>query len=198
VGDGETADPIPSPAEPDPLPLGAARGIPTGGASATLAATATDNCSVAEVACTPASGTFPLGSTPATCTGKDGSGNMGSCGTSVTVVDTTPPNVMAVTATPSSLWPPDNKLVPVAVAASVSDICDPTVAATCKVISVNSNEPGTSPLWQIIEPLTVNPRTERLGSGSGRIYTITMQCTDKASNAATNTVAVTVPRDQGQ
>lgn len=66
------------------------------GADATVKATATDNCSVASVGCSPGSGTFPIGTTPVSCTAVDGSGNSASCGTSVTVVDTTPPVVTCV------------------------------------------------------------------------------------------------------
>jgi len=89
-------------------------------------------------------------------------------------------------------------MVPVSVGVSVTDVCDPTVAASCKIISVSSNESGTSPLWQITEPLTVSLRAERDGAGSGRIYTITVQCTDKSGNVATKAVTVKVPHDQGK
>jgi hypothetical protein len=37
-------------------------------------------------------------------------------------------------------------------------------------------------------------RAERDNRGTGRIYTITVLCTDAAGNEATTTVTVTVPR----
>lgn len=46
--------------------------------------------------CTPGSGTFPLGTTAVSCNATDASGNSNSCGTSVTVVDTTKPMVSCV------------------------------------------------------------------------------------------------------
>jgi hypothetical protein len=41
-------------------------------------------------------------------------------------------------------------------------------------------------------------RAERSGTGSGRVYTITVQCTDAAGNSTTKTVTVTVAHDQAK
>ncbi|MBI2985836.1 MAG: DUF642 domain-containing protein [Deltaproteobacteria bacterium] len=71
----------------------------TGNGSANVtvgSATATDNCSVASTSCTLGSGSYPVGTTSGTCTATDGSGNTSSCGTTVTVQDTTPPTVSCV------------------------------------------------------------------------------------------------------
>jgi hypothetical protein len=85
---------------------------------------------------------------------------------------------------------------------SASDICSPTV--TCKITSVTSNEPvnapgsgNTTPDWQITGDRSVNLRAERSGGGNGRIYRLTVQCTDASGNHATKTVIVSVPHDQG-
>jgi hypothetical protein len=40
-------------------------------------------------------------------------------------------------------------------------------------------------------------RAERLGSGSGRTYTIAVTCTDANGSAGTRSATVTVPHDQG-
>jgi hypothetical protein len=42
--------------------------------------------------------------------------------------------------------------------------------------------------------LTLNLRAERSNRGTGRIYTITVVCTDPAGNQSTKVVTVTVPR----
>ena len=41
-------------------------------------------------------------------------------------------------------------------------------------------------------------RAERAGPGNGRVYTITVDSTDRAGNSTTSSVAVTVPHDQGK
>ena len=52
----------------------------------TYAVTATDNCSPVTVTCTPPSGSsFPIGTTPVSCSAKDPSNNTASCGFTVTV-----------------------------------------------------------------------------------------------------------------
>jgi hypothetical protein len=174
-----------------------------GGATASFTATVTDNCSGAiGISCTPGSGsTFPVGSTSISCTATDGSANSSSCGSSVTVVDTAAPVISSAFASPNVLWPPNHKMVPVTVAVSASDLCD--AALTCQILSVTSNEPvdglgdgDTAPDWQITGPLTVNLRAERSGKGSGRVYTITVQCSDDSGNSSTKTTTVMVPHDQ--
>lgn len=63
---------------------------------------------------------FPLGTTVVQWTATDGSGNQANANQMVTIEDTTPPSIGSVTATPSTLWPPNHKLRPVTVAVSVS------------------------------------------------------------------------------
>jgi hypothetical protein len=94
-------------------------------------------------------------------------------------------------------------MVTVTLNVTASDNCDPN--PTAKIISVSSNEPidgpgksDKAPDWIITGDLTLDLRAERLGGGSGRIYTITVQCTDENGNNATGTVVVTVPHDKGK
>lgn len=178
---------------------------PTGAAVSFPLPTVSDACAtVITTACVPPSGsTFPLGVTTDTCTADDNHGNTNSCGFTVTVKDTTPPTISSLTASPNTLWPPNHQMVPVTVAASVSDICDTT--PSCKITSVSSNEPvnglgdgDTAPDWEITGNLTVNLRSERGGVGNGRLYTIAVRCTDASGNSSTKTVGVTVPHDQGK
>lgn len=175
------------------------------GATGTFTPTATDNCGIKSTTCTPPSGsTFPIGTTTVSCSATDTSGNSSAtCTSSVTVVDTTPPSIASTTASPNALWPPNHKMVAVRVGVSASDVCDPT--PSCHITSVSSNEPenglgdgDTSPDWQITGPLTVNLRAERSGTGSGRVYTIHVICTDHSGNSSTGSVDVTVPHSKGQ
>jgi len=55
-----------------------------------------------------------------------------------------------------------------------------------------------APDWQITGDLAVNLRAERSGKGTGRIYTITVECNDTSGNTATKTVTVSVPHDSGK
>lgn len=165
---------------------------------------ATDNCDPAPtVSCSPPSGSFfPLGETLVTCTATDASGNVSSpTSFNVNVVDTTPPVIEELAASPHVLWPPNHKMVPVTVSASATDVCDPT--PVCQIVSIDSNEPvngrgdgNTAPDWEITGPLTANLRSERAGRGVGRIYTINVECMDGSGNVAAGQVPVVVPHDR--
>ena len=107
----------------------------------------------------------------------------------------TPPTITALAASPSTLWPPNHKMVPVAITATTSNGCG---GVTCRIASVASNEPpGPDGDWVVTGALSVNLRAERAGLGFGRVYTVTVQCSDTAGNTVTRTVTVTVPHDQG-
>ena len=63
-------------------------------AQVTFSANASDNCAVASVTCTPASGTrFSKGTTAVVCTARDSSGNEEGCSFNVTVNDSEPPAI---------------------------------------------------------------------------------------------------------
>ena len=63
---------------------------------------------------------------------------------------------------------------------------------------MSSNEPvDADGDWLITGNLTLNLRAERLGNGTGRVYTITVQCMDSSGNSTTKNVTVNVPHDQG-
>jgi hypothetical protein len=164
--------------------------------------TATDNCDPDVEITSDSPGLFPLGVTVVTFTAEDDAGNTSTAMTTVTVVDTTPPTIGAASAAPGSLWPRNHKMQPVVVSVDVTDICDATV--DCQIIGVTSNEPinglgdgNTEPDFVVTGNLTVDLRAEASGGGSGRIYTITVQCTDDSGNSATQDVVVTVAHDQG-
>ena len=165
------------------------------GAVVTLTATATDNCpNLGMPTCAGSGASFKLGSTNTQCRVTDGSGNTGTCSTSVFVKDTKPPTITSVTANPNALWPPDHKMVLVTVSVSAADTCDPN--PSCKITGIVSNEAVTPPTSQITGNLTANIRAERLGAGTGRIYTISVQCSDASGNTATGTTTVSVSHNQ--
>lgn len=144
---------------------------------------------------------FPLGTNVVSVSVADSAGDAATCSTAVIVVDTIPPVITSVKATPNVLWPPNHKMVAVALAATVADVCGP---ATWKIISITSSEPvnsvgdgNTSPDWEITGAHTANLRAERSGVTGPRIYTLTVQAGDAAGNLSqTKTVTVTVPHDR--
>ena len=185
---------------------------PAGAVVAKLIDKASDNCGVASQSCNPGEGTtFPLGTDTFTCMVADAAFNKGSCSSQVTVVDTTPPVIRSIVASPATLWAPNHALVRVSVTAQATDVCD--AAPKCEIVSVTSNEPvlgpgsgSTSPDWIVIDGgpkaspavLGVQLRAERAGAGSGRIYTLGVSCADASGNAARGTTTVTVSHDEAQ
>jgi hypothetical protein len=99
------------------------------------------------------------------------------------------------------LWPPDQKMVPVNLSVSTSGGGG---AISCMITSVSSSEPvDPDGDWQFTgKPgdLTLSLRAARLGTrvgtGNGRVYMITVQCSDSFSSG-TKTTSVLVPHDQG-
>ena len=141
-------------------------------------------------------GPYPLGATPVTLTATDNHGASNSCAASVTVVDTTPPTIGDVAVAPNVLWPPSHKMVEVTVDYTATDDC----GGVTNVLVVSSNEgpSGPGPDWVIEDEHHVQLRAERLGSGSGRAYAITVISTDNAGNSSTKTVSVTVRKNPGK
>jgi hypothetical protein len=107
----------------------------------------------------------------------------------------TAPTVTAAAPSTGVLWPPNHQMVSETIAVATDGGCG---SVSCKIISVSSNEPvGPNGDWVITGDLTVDLRAARRGQGSGRIYTITLQCTDSNGNVATRSTTVLVPHDQG-
>jgi hypothetical protein len=88
-----------------------------------------------------------------------------------------------------------HRMVPVVAAGSAIDAVNLVVPT--RIVSITSNEPvdgDTGPDWEITGPASVNLRAERSGTGSGRIYTITLEARDRSGNVSTKTVTVIVPK----
>jgi hypothetical protein len=169
------------------------------GAKVTWSASANDVVSGSiAVQCTPASNSlFAIGTSTVNCSAKDAANNSASGSFSVTVRDTTAPSITKISATPDSLKTPNHKMAAVTVSVTASDAGDSAPAA--RIIGVTSNEPvngtgdgDTGPDWNVTGPLTVDLRAERAGNGNGRIYTITVEVTDRSGNKSNASVQVTV------
>jgi hypothetical protein len=130
----------------------------------------------------------------------DGSGNVSEQTQTVIVSDLEAPAI-DVLAQPDRLWPPNHRMVPVDLDVVATDNCDPS--PYCRITDVQSSEAVSSvgggdrsPDWVVTGDLTLDLRSERFGSGVGRIYTVELTCSDYAENQASELVVVHVPHDQ--
>ncbi len=171
------------------------------GAAVQFNITATDNCPGVLVTSVPASGSFfAVGTTTVTASATDAAGNISTCTFTVTVIDNEPPVITGLKATPDQLWPPNHKMMDVMVDYASTDNC---VVVSCE-LSVTSNEAqngngdgNTEEDWIVVDNHHLKLRAERSGNASGRIYTITVTCTDQYGNSSSKTTTVKVPHNKG-
>ncbi len=115
--------------------------------------------------------------------------------------DTTAPT-LSVTASPATLWPPNHRMITIAVTVAASDETAPVI----ELISITSDEAdsggGNGDQPNDIQGAVVGSddrsfalRAERLESGDGRVYTITYRATDQVGNTTVATAVVTVPKN---
>jgi hypothetical protein len=115
-------------------------------------------------------------------------------------IDTTPPT-LSVTLSPATLWPPNNKLVPVTATITVKDDYDSE--PEIKLESITANETLAADDIQDAQFFTddrsFSLAAKRAGTNlAGRIYTVTYSATDASGNKATASATVIVPHDQGK
>jgi hypothetical protein len=115
-------------------------------------------------------------------------------------LDNTPPT-LSVTLTPGTLWPPNNKLVPITATITVKDDYDSE--PEIKLESITSSETladGEIQDAQIgTDDRSFSLAAKRAGTNmAGRIYTVTYSATDASGNKSTASATVTVPHDQGK
>ena len=144
--------------------------------------------------------TFSLGTHMLMLNATDDSGNTGTDTVTVTVEDTTPPEI-TVSVTPDDLWPPNHKYVTVEATVTAQDAGDPSPTIT--FVSITSNEPdngkgdgNTVNDIVILDDYTFEFRAERSGNNVGRVYTITYEVTDASGNSAQAYATVTVKHNQ--
>lgn len=138
-----------------------------------------------------------------TVTATDACGASTSDTAQADVVDDTPPQI-DVTLSPSQLWPPNHKLVPIQATVVASDNCPGVgVVLTSLVSSEPDNGTGDGDTINDIQNAAIGTpdqsfelRSERVGSGSGRIYTATYTATDGSGNDAEDAATVTVPKSK--
>jgi hypothetical protein len=100
-----------------------------------------------------------------------------------------------------SLWPLNDKLVPVA-EVKARDALSSLAPGSFKVTGVSNESSDTSEPDIVITAdgsggFLVQLRADRLGTGNGRVYTINATAMDNAGNSGTATSTCTVPHDQG-
>lgn len=144
-----------------------------------------------------------------TYTATDDAGNQASVQRAVTVVDTTPPNILFNGQTPS-LWPANHKYKTFQITdfvTGVTDSCDTNLGLSGVVIwkvtsdeTENGNGDGntTNDIVIAADAKSVQVRAERNGGGNGRVYTITFSVTDASGNTTTATAKVVVPHNPGE
>ena len=164
-------------------------------------ATAGDTCSSVAIAHSDEwqPGCGNTGTLVRTWTATDEHGNSSSCVQVITVLDTTPPE-FDFSVSPTMLWPPNHKMVLITPSWIVSDECD--AEQEVSLVGVVANEDGdtigdghTSNDIQIGEDGSIFVRSERSGTSTGRIYTITYQAVDDCGNVTVRSANVGIPHD---
>lgn len=135
---------------------------------------------------------------PAECDGR----SMGTIGVLLnnTPFCTTPP-VVTLSVTPTSLWPPNGKMVPVTVSGTITE---PGCTITSAAYAVKDEYGEVQPSGPVrlgaggAYSFTVLLQASRLGSDlDGRLYTITVEASNNAGKTGSQAGRVIVPHDQG-
>jgi hypothetical protein len=175
-------------------------------------ATASDSCDTSAIAVTTTSNDVNVnvpGTYHVTYSAHDATGNTATATRTVIVADTTPPVITTNGSTPS-LWPPNHDYRTFRVTdfvTGVSDSCDASIGVSSVVIekatsdeAVDAAGSGNTANDIVIasDCKSVQLRSERSGTGDGRVYTITFKVTDASGNVGRTTVKVVVPHNPGE
>ena len=114
------------------------------------------------------------------------------------LIDKTPPT-LTVNLNPATLWPPNDKPMPITATITVNDDYDPeseiklesiTASETLAAGDIHDAQLGT-------DDRSFSLAAKRAGTNlAGRIYTVTYSATDASGNKTTTSAIVTVPHDQ--
>lgn len=110
--------------------------------------------------------------------------------------DSIPPEI-AVSLSPGEIWPPNQKMVELSIALTVTDNKDPSPDAYVSAVEIQDAEYDLTSDVRI-EDGRIWVRATRSGNGSGRTYVFTWTAVDDAGNSSTATASVFVPHDQGK
>lgn len=148
-------------------------------------------------------GGLPLGSHTLTLTVDDGTVAL-HYDVTVDVIDTIAPTLAPV-ASPTILWPPNNKMVDVAIDVGAGDNSGGPVSLS---VSITSNEDPKDPAVPDTEVVSVDEsggghvalrlRSSRAGKGDGREYRVSIMATDESGNFSIAEVVVRAPHDKGR
>jgi len=116
-------------------------------------------------------------------------------------LDTEPPIIESVTADPAVLKPANHKMVLVTLDVVATDNVDDAPVSSIIGVTVSeetSCKGNTNDAIGTIDGLTVELKAERSGKGTGRTYTVTVECIDASGNSSTADVQIVVPHDKGK
>lgn len=162
--------------------------------------TVADPCDPNPIVTNDAPAVFPPGRTLVTWTATDRAGNASMASQTVYVADSQPPSIH-LTVLKETLHPANNKMV-LAAEVTVVDACDPAphvaiqVSANSVLKAAKGGKGGkVKPDWEIVQngdlwQIWLRATTD--GRRTTRVYTIEVQATDAAGNAATASDTVTV------
>ena len=117
----------------------------------------------------------------ATC--FDAAGNHSDGSVDVVVpADTTAPAIVSLSASPAFVWPPNQKMVDVEISVSATDDVD--VAPRCALASISGGD-----------AVITGASTARVRSDNGVVYSLNVNCSDRAGNTSHGVATVTIGKD---
>ena len=102
-----------------------------------------------------------------------------------------PPDCSGTMASPSLIWPPNGKMVPV----SILGVTDPEGGSIAlRITAITQDEPGAA--FSGIGSSVAQVKAERDGKGDGRVYHIEFEATDPSGASCVGKVTVCLPHDR--
>jgi len=159
-----------------------------------------EGITITQTAGLPSGAFFPTGITTNTFVLTTAAGGTASCSFDVYVYDAEPPVMANLTVDPTTIWPPDHKMVMVTVNYTALDNCSGTINSELWAWSNepenNSGDGNKSGDIEQVDGHHILLRAERSGTGTGREYHLLAFCYDESWNfAVQDNIIVTVPHD---